>query len=414
VIRGAAGPKLVQMRALAALVLTPLATVAFLHVATSVMGDPAPVVTPAATHPPASLVWADRVFTTKAEFRTWLARRDQSYARWVKMHPGASPWEPRAQQPVVPVARETDGWGVRSTLLAVGLALVGVLAVLAVRARDSILDALEGVRERVAAAARPSLSPAVAVAGVKRLEVVQRRSRGRKQAVGEVPGRTFAEFEATVATMLQQPEAEAVEIVEEPVVRLVPVPPPVEPAPIREPVEELPVEAAPLPPPPPPAQPKVVPKAKPRTAEPPPAPERVEAPPPPEPAPEPEAAALPQPTPPKKSRVAKAGTRRRTTRPPSPKTHAFCEITYSRGYIKGQFWARLWDVEGNPTVAKSELFASRSELPERTAEAEDALEGLARQLVDAGWEPHDDGRTWYGRWFVSPRASGPPGLDDAG
>jgi hypothetical protein len=292
------------------------------------------------------------------------------------------------------------------------------------------------------------------------LEVVQRGSRFRKRAVGEVAGRTFAEFQATVATMLQRPEAEAVEVVEvveEPVVRLVHAPRPIEPDPSEfakapglevaapapsanvpprakprqaepepaidlgsdpgtaafqgltlEPTAFEPADAPPLKVTSPLAA-KVAPNAKPRTVE-------LEPQPAPEPAqelvPEPEVVAPAEPAAPRPPRVVKPRPRRGTRKPASPKTHVFCEITYSRGYVKGQFWARLWDVEGNPTVAKSELFASRSEFPDRTAEAEDALEGLAQQLVDAGWEPYDDGRTWFGRWFAMPRSSGPPGLDD--
>jgi hypothetical protein len=404
------------MRALAALVLTPLVTVAFLHVATSMMGNPKPIHTPAAEVPPASLVWADRVFTTKAQFSIWLARRDQSYARWVKKHPSASPWEPSAvvvaAPPVTAVVEETEGGSARSTLLAALLALVGVLIVLAVRARDSLFGAVGVVRAHLAAGVGPALSPAGAVVAIRRLDVVQRHSRDRKRAVGEVPGRTFAEFETTVATMLQRPEAKAVEVVEEPVVRLVPAPAPVEivePEPLPEPVEVPVVEAAPPAPPPPP---KAMPQPAPRAAEPEPAPpvEPVEQ---PLPEPEPEAVAPPpKPVAPKQPRVARPRTRRRAAKPPSPATHVFCEVTYSRGYIKGQFWARLWDVDGNPAVAKSELFPSRSELPQRTAEAEEALDGLARQLVDLGWEPYDDGLTWFGRWFTRPRSSGPPGLLD--
>jgi hypothetical protein len=162
------------------------------------------------------------------------------------------------------------------------------------------------------------------------------------------------------------------------------------------------LEVAPTPPA------KIAPKAKPRKVER--EPQRA-----PEPAQElapNEVVAAAKPAAPRRPRVAKPRARHRTSKPASAKTHVFCEITYSRGYVKGQFWARLWDVEGNPTVAKSELFASRSEFPDRTAEAEDALEGLAQQLVDAGWEPYDDGRTWFGRWFAMPRSLGPPGLHD--
>jgi hypothetical protein len=40
-----------------------------------------------------AVVWADRVFTSKAQLADWLEARGTSYESWVARHPNLSPWE---------------------------------------------------------------------------------------------------------------------------------------------------------------------------------------------------------------------------------------------------------------------------------------------------------------------------------
>jgi hypothetical protein len=51
-----------------------------------------------------AVVWADRVFTSRAQLADWLEVRGTSYESWVKRHPNLSPWEPAA-----PAASERGG-----------------------------------------------------------------------------------------------------------------------------------------------------------------------------------------------------------------------------------------------------------------------------------------------------------------
>src|SRR5215210_3914205 len=99
-----------SMRGLAALVLAPFAALVFAYAVTTTLGGP-PAVT---ATPPDSVVWANRVFTSKRQFARWLGRHDSTYPVWVALHPGASPWGPRPVAPTsvhasakqAPVSRE--------------------------------------------------------------------------------------------------------------------------------------------------------------------------------------------------------------------------------------------------------------------------------------------------------------------
>ncbi len=132
------------MKGLAAVVVVPLAALAFVHVATSLMPAPAP----AQAMYPQSILWAGRVFTSKAEFAGWLARHDESYAHWVKLHPGASPWEPRPAASIEtaqPKPKTDDGgidFGRGLPILYFGLLAAAVA--LAVRARGTLVSAVAG------------------------------------------------------------------------------------------------------------------------------------------------------------------------------------------------------------------------------------------------------------------------------
>ncbi len=195
------------MRGLAALVLAPLATLAFVHVATTMMPGPRTV---EPRHPQA-VVWAGRVFTSKPEFVTWLERRDHGYAHWVKTHPGASPWEPVAatatRAPAPEPASSDGGLDLNRTLLAMLLALLAVGAVLAVRAGKTILPAARDlvVQQRGAAFLRAPASRVVALAGPR---APPSRSNGRPTNVRRVADRPLGRVQAAIAAS-RAPVAEA-------------------------------------------------------------------------------------------------------------------------------------------------------------------------------------------------------------
>ena len=277
------------MKGLAAVVVVPLAALAFVHVATSLMPAPAP----AQAMYPQSILWAGRVFTSKAEFAGWLARHDESYAHWVKLHPGASPWEPRPAASIEtpqPKPKSDDGGidlGRGLPILYVGLLAAAVA--LAVRARGSLVSAVAGPVGALTVP-RPTIRPpdirGVAARAVDRVSVA---------------------FE-------------------------------------REPPVLLP--------------PVVIPEEY-------------------------------DDTPPGAGEV-------------------FCEIDFWRGYVKGQFLARLWQVDGSPVIARSEFFRARTTPPERTPEAERALVGLLEWLDRDGWRAYATRGPWYARWYVGRWQSGPP------
>jgi len=283
------------MKGLAALVVVPLAALAFVHVATSLMPEP----TPAQTMYPQSILWAGRVFTSKAEFAGWLERHDESYRRWVRMHPGASPWEPRRASPIEVVKPEGRGLDLSRGLPFLFVALLAGGLALAIRARDTIVSAVSGP---VAALAGPRALPSVRTPDVRQvaLRVVDRV----QQVAASLPGEQAA---------------------------------------------------APPPPPPPPV----------------------------------------------------VLVEEYDDTPPGP-GEVFCEITFWRGYLKGRFLARLWEVDGSAVIASSEFFRARTSPPERTPEAERALAGLLEWLDREGWRAYATRGAWCSRWYVGRWPAGPP------
>ena len=74
------------VRPLVVLALAPILALGLALSAGSLVPDkPAPV-----TLKPQSLVWSNRVFTSRSAFASWLRRRDASYGLWVARHPTAS------------------------------------------------------------------------------------------------------------------------------------------------------------------------------------------------------------------------------------------------------------------------------------------------------------------------------------
>jgi hypothetical protein len=271
------------MKGLAALVVVPLAALAFVHVATSLMPEP----TPAQTMYPQSILWAGRVFSSKAEFAGWLGRHDESYAQWVKLHPGASPWEPRPAASIEAAKPKADDGGI-DVQRGLPFLYVGALAAavaLAIRARGTLVSA---VALPVGALIVPK--PTIRAPDVR----------------GAID-RVAVAFE-------------------------------------REP-------PAPLPP-------VVIPEEY-------------------------------------------------DDAPPGP-GEVFCEIDFWRGYVKGQFLARLWEVDGSPVIAKSDFFRTRTSPPERTPEAEHALAGLLEWLDREGWRAYGTRGPWCSRWYVGRWPAGPP------
>ena len=277
------------MKGLAALVVVPLAALAFVHVATSLMPEP----TPAQTMYPQSVLWAGRVFTSKGEFARWLRRHDESYAHWVRMHPGASPWESRPATPIPSAERDSGGLDLGRGLPFLFAGLLAAGLAFAIRARGVLVAA---VSAPVAALTMPSVR------------------------APDVRG-----FANRVAAALPHPQ---------PRPRLAPAPSPPPPPPVVL-VEEY------------------------------------------------------------------------DDTPPGP-GEVFCEIDFWRGYVKGQFLARLWDVDGSPVIAKSDFFRTRTTPPERTPEAEQALAGLLEWLDRDGWRAYGARGPWYSRWYVGRWPSGPP------
>lgn len=285
------------MKGLAAVVVVPLAALAFVHVATSLMAEP----TPAQAMYPQSILWAGRVFTSKAEFAGWLSRHDESYRHWVKLHPGASPWEPRPAasiEAVKPKPKPEDGGGIDFErglpILYVGLLAAAVA--FAVRARGTLVSAVAGPVGALTVP-RPTIRPP--------------DIRGAAARAGE---RASVAFERVSVAFEREPTALLPAVV------------------IPEEYDDT---------------------------------------------------------------------------PPGP-GEVFCEIDVWRGYVKGQFLARLWQVDGSPVIARSDFFRTRTTPPERTPEAERALAGLLEWLARDGWRAYAARGPWYSRWYVGTWPSGPP------
>jgi DNA-binding transcriptional LysR family regulator len=82
-----------------------------------------------------------------------------------------------------------------------------------------------------------------------------------------------------------------------------------------------------------------------------------------------------------------------------------CEIAFWRGYVKGSFYARVFDDDGEPVaIAQSPYFRARGkEEPEATDEALLAYGALRTQLEHAGWEFASDGASWFATVFSRPQ-----------
>ena len=275
------------MKGLAAVVVVPFAALAFVHVATSLMPEP----TPAPALYPQSILWAGRVFTSKAEFAGWLSRHDESYRHWVKLHPGASPWEPRPAASIEAAKPKVERGGIdlRRGLPILYVGLLAVAVAFAVRARGTLVSAVAGPVGALSVP-RPTIRPP------------------------DIRGAAFRAFDR-VSVAFE-----------------------------REPPLLLP--------------PVVIPEDYDDT-------------------------------------------------PPGP-GEVFCEIDFWRGYVKGQFLARLWQVDGEPVIAKSDVFRARTTPAERTPEAERALAGLLEWLDRDGWRAYAARGPWYARWYVGRWPSGPP------
>ena len=275
------------MKGLAAVVVVPLAALAFVHVATSLMAEPAP----AQAMYPQSILWAGRVFTSKAEFAGWLSRHDESYRHWVKLHPGASPWEPRPAASIEAEPKADDGGGIdfRRGLPILYLGLLAAAVAFFVLARGTLVSAVAGPVGALTVP-RPTIRPP------------------------DIRGAAYRAFDRVSVAFEREP---------------------------------------------PPLLPRVV------------IPEDYD------------------------------------DTPPAP-GEVFCEIDFWRGYVKGQFLARLYQVDGDAVIARSDFFRARTTPPERTPEAERALAGLLEWLERDGWRAYAAKGPWYGRWYVGTLASGPP------
>jgi hypothetical protein len=375
------------MRAVAVLLLPALAALVCVGVLTLATGDPKP-----ATQ---SFVWKKRVFKNKQQFTVWLNRRNVKYSDWAARHPGASPpWE-----------RGGDGGGLGvfallATLLA-GIAAVVVFTRDSVRrsARRAFLSVLaragseDTLRPLAEARASVPLRDAVSAYGL-------RRPRGpQRSREPERPELVLVDAPPAKADAVVEPEPDAVAV--EP-----PRDPPVvakrkrkaaaEPPPKRRrrpaqrtdtaAVETLPPIVAP------PVEEPVTPEAIPRPAASSPVPEsEVE-----ETAPSINGAS-PDPVP----RVTRSAEAPQPTAPPSLRLgEVVCEVAFWRGYLSGQFYARIWGDDGLSAVATSPMFRCRSVTPEQTEERLAALAALRDHLIAEGWEPNGHGGAWYSARFT--------------
>ena len=81
-----------------------------------------------------------------------------------------------------------------------------------------------------------------------------------------------------------------------------------------------------------------------------------------------------------------------------PRSYAYCEIVWWRGYVTGQFVARREDGE---LVAQSRPFRwSRTKPPPETkGRARRAYARLVERLEADGWHAVDDGELWFETGF---------------
>ena len=113
------------MKVAAAFALPLVLAFVLVQTATRVVGVPEPP----ATSQPQSIVWADRVFVTHAEFARWLRARGHSYGEWALKHPAlAAGKRPVEATTISKLDRDRTIRVLRSLVLGVALAALALLA----------------------------------------------------------------------------------------------------------------------------------------------------------------------------------------------------------------------------------------------------------------------------------------------
>jgi hypothetical protein len=74
----------------------------------------------------AGLLWGDRVYTSKEEFKGYLKSKGLTYRTWVARNPGAAPWEPASAPPS---PEQSRGWLGRALVAVLG-SIVGIACAL--------------------------------------------------------------------------------------------------------------------------------------------------------------------------------------------------------------------------------------------------------------------------------------------
>ncbi|HEV3480167.1 MAG TPA: hypothetical protein VG144_12060 [Gaiellaceae bacterium] len=357
------------MRAIALLLLPPLAALACVYAIALATRAPKPA-TPGST---ATFVWKKQSFKNKRDFTTWLERRNVTYADWRARHPRASlPWE-------------DEGIG-REAVALLAAALAALLTAL-VRMRHTIGSAVErrlrrllqrararDVLPRAAPAAASSLQDAVAVYGVRAPPAAVRNGTERPELVLAAVQAPAARSEPPRRRKRRRVEPAPQQLVGAPEAPADPVKPA---APPPQPPGGPPVAADPEPEAPEPVAPQ---DAEPQDAE-------------------PEAAEPPEPEP--AWMLPSAFGARRSAPPAYEVREVVCEIAYWRGYISGRFYAHFWGDAKHSAIATSPTFRSRSDVPEQTEESLAALATLTKELVADGWKPSGRGRAWYAQRFTN-------------
>jgi hypothetical protein len=74
----------------------------------------------------AGLLWGDKVYTSKEEFKGYLKSKGLTYSTWVARNPGAAPWEPASARPS---PEQSRGWLGRALVAVLG-SIVGIACAL--------------------------------------------------------------------------------------------------------------------------------------------------------------------------------------------------------------------------------------------------------------------------------------------
>jgi hypothetical protein len=82
---------------------------------------------------------------------------------------------------------------------------------------------------------------------------------------------------------------------------------------------------------------------------------------------------------------------------PPPVDATSCTIAVWRGYRKAMFYAQAFDARGGEVaLAESPPFRYRGNgMPEKTQAAADAHDALVESLRHSGWEPDNEGGSWF-------------------